>query len=51
MPGHARDKDEIWGYAKRFWRRTADLRAKAQDGIYDADAVEKMSSTSESGTK
>lgn len=39
LPGHARDKDEIWGYAKRIWPRLADLKQRAQDGVYDEDAV------------
>lgn len=44
LPGHARDDDEIWGYAKRIWKRKRDLIADAQgaDAIYDADAVDKL---------
>lgn len=44
-PGHARDKEEIWGYAKRIWPRLGDLRMKAKDGIYDADAVAQLTET------
>jgi hypothetical protein len=42
LPGHARDKDEIWGYAKRFWKRIPDLQKAAKAGLYDADAVESL---------
>lgn len=41
-PGHARDKDEIWGYWKRIWPRLGDLQRLAGDGIYDEDAVAKL---------
>jgi hypothetical protein len=42
-PGHARDKADIWGYWKRFWMRESTLTAKAKAGMYDEDAVEKIS--------
>ena len=42
LPGHARDKRDVWGYAKRFFRRVPYLEEKAKDGIYDADAVENI---------
>lgn len=42
LPGHARDKEEIWGYAKRIWKRKPDLTAAADDGLYDTDAVERL---------
>lgn len=42
LPGHARDKEEIWGYAKRLWPRLGDLKAKAKDGLYDVDAVDSL---------
>ena len=45
LPGHARDRDDIWAYAKRFWRPYAELTAKAKAGIYDTQAVEDMTST------
>ncbi|WP_250507070.1 hypothetical protein, partial [Caballeronia sp. AAUFL_F1_KS45] len=44
-PGHARDRDDIWAYAKRFWRPYAELVAKAKAGIYDTQAVEDLTST------
>ncbi len=39
LPGHARDEDDIWGYAKRFWKRLADLQRLGKDGVYDAATV------------
>ena len=42
LPGHAREKSEIWGYAKRFWRRVDELRERATAGVYLAEAVEAL---------
>jgi hypothetical protein len=45
LPGHARDRDDIWGYAKRFWRPYSAVLERAKAGVYDAEAVEKMTGT------
>jgi hypothetical protein len=45
LPGHARDEDEIWGYAKRIYPRIVDLKALAAQGVYDKDAVAKLDDT------
>lgn len=42
FPMHAKRKEEIWGYGKRFWRRVPELQARAARGIYDEDAVEAL---------
>lgn len=42
LPGHASDKAEIWGYAKRFFRRYSYLKEKVADGIYAKEACEKI---------
>ena len=42
LPGHARDKDEIWSYWKRFWKRWDTLKADAKSGRYDVDIVDAM---------
>lgn len=42
LPGHARDDQEVWGYAKRFYRRMGELKALAETGIYDRTAVESL---------
>lgn len=34
LPGHAKDLDEVFAYAKRFTRRLAELKASEQLGIY-----------------
>lgn len=39
LPGHARNKRQVWGYAYRFWSRIPEIQEKADDGLYDADAV------------
>ena len=44
LPGHARDKDEIWGYGKRFWKRYQTL---ITDGHYDAEALEQLTTASD----
>ena len=40
LPGHARDRKHIWGYAKRFFRRYVYIKQKAKEGIYDHDACQ-----------
>lgn len=47
LPGHARDRSEVWGWGKRFWRRTPELKERAKDGYYDAVAVEKLGTAPE----
>ncbi len=47
MPGHARDRSEVWGYAKRFYRRQPQLEAKAKEGFYDKAAVERIPASGE----
>lgn len=44
LPGHARDKKEIRGYGKRFWRLYPELERQSQgpNAIYDAEAVRLM---------
>lgn len=39
LPGHARDRTQVWGYAKRFFRRVPELNAKVMLGVYDKAAV------------
>lgn len=34
MPGHATEKEDIWGYAKRVWRRKAQLQQLEDQGFY-----------------
>jgi hypothetical protein len=41
-PGHARDKQDITGYWKRFTRRYSELLRKAEAGIYEQDAIDRM---------
>jgi hypothetical protein len=46
LPGHARERQEIWGYGKRFWRRYPDIVADA--GIlYDKKSVDALTTTTD----
>jgi hypothetical protein len=47
LPVHAQDYSEVWGYAKRFWRRYTELEQRARDGIYDKDAVAQLAEVSD----
>ncbi len=47
LPGHARCQDDVFGYAKRFWRRVPELTAMAKRGVYDAEAVESLGTEGE----
>ena len=47
MPGHAREQSEVWGYAKRFWRRVDQLHERVKAGAYDKDAVEMLGDSDE----
>lgn len=42
LPGHAREKQDVWGYGKRFWKRYLDVLADAEEGIYDKKTVERL---------
>lgn len=48
LPGHAADKSELFGYAKRCWKRMPDLDALAKQGVYTN--VEKLSRESDRET-
>ena len=52
MPGHARDRHDIWGYGKRFTRRLGELlrQSRGREAIYDAAAIEKMGATPDQET-
>lgn len=47
LPGHARNTDQVWGYAKRFWRRVPQLKAAAIRGVYDKAAVDALGTDDE----
>lgn len=34
LPGHAADKSDLWGFAKRFWKRVPELEAMEKLGVY-----------------
>lgn len=39
LPGHARERRDIWGYGKRIWKRMPDIQRAVDDGLYDAKAA------------
>ena len=47
LPNHARSRDQVWGYAKRFWRRVPELTARVKLGIYDKQAVGELGAEDE----
>ncbi len=42
LPGHARHKDDIWGYGKRFTKRLPEIKKLAEDGVYDQEEVDRL---------
>lgn len=51
LPGHARDRTQVWGYAKRFYRRVPELVARATRGVYDKTVVEELGTENERENK
>jgi len=47
LPGHAREKSEIWAYGKRLWPRWGVLQRQANRGIYDKEAMRLVTPDSE----
>jgi hypothetical protein len=42
MPGHASEREDVWGYAKRVFRRLPDIKCRAEEGFYKKAGVEKL---------
>jgi hypothetical protein len=42
LPGHARHKDDIWGYGKKFTKRMPEIEQLAKDGLYDKEQVSRL---------
>lgn len=47
LPGHAKEKSEVWAYGKRFFRRHDELKERVAAGMYDKDAVDNLPSNDE----
>ncbi len=47
LPGHAKGRKNVWGYAYRCFQRVPELQEKADDGIYDKDAVKLLGDSSD----
>ena len=42
LPGHARERRDIWGYGKRIWKRIPEIDQAVEDGLYDAQAAQSL---------
>jgi hypothetical protein len=50
LPGHASEREDIWAYAKRFFRRLPELQCRERDGYYkNVDALGKSDERLEGG--
>lgn len=49
LPAHAREKSEVWGYAKRFSRRVDELEERVDAGVYDREAVDSLGKDDDRG--
>lgn len=47
LPGHAKEKAEVWGHAKRFYRSLDFLQERVEAGYYDKQAVEAIGTDDE----
>lgn len=47
LPEHASERSEVWGHAKRFWRRVSDLEERVRQGQYDEEAVRSLGTDDE----
>lgn len=47
LPSHAKEKSDIWGYAKRFTKRFDLLNEDAERGVYDKQAVKDLHDNNE----
>lgn len=47
LPGHAKNRKGVYGYAYRIYKRIPELQEAAEDGIYDEEAVEALGTNSE----
>ena len=48
LPGHASEREDLWGYAKKLYRRLPDLEQSEREGFYKN--VEKLGRTGERDT-
>lgn len=47
LPEHATQREDVWGWAKRFTRRVPELRERVEQDVFDADAVEALGPVSD----
>lgn len=51
LPAHAKERADIWGYAKRFYRRIDELNERVKANFYDKAAVEELGGQEEHGSE
>ena len=51
LPGHARDENEIYAQAFRFWRRVDQLKEDVENDLYEKDAVASLGDSQERDTR
>lgn len=47
LPGHAKQREDMWGWAKQCYLRVPQLKERVKRKIYDAKAVEELGPSSE----
>lgn len=47
LPAQAPDRADVWGYAKRCFIRLPDLKQRVQQGLYNAEAVDRLGTDGE----
>jgi len=47
LPGHATQREDLWGWAKRFMKRIPELDERVKFGDYDKEAVAGLGKTSD----
>jgi hypothetical protein len=47
LPGHAKTRKSVWGYAYRIWKRVPELLEQVEDGVYDEEAVKSLGEQSD----
>jgi hypothetical protein len=51
LPGHARDRRDVWGHAWRFWQALDEIEIAALHKVYDPEAVESLGTHNERDTR
>jgi hypothetical protein len=47
LPGHAKNRRQVYGTAKRLWMRVPDIQERVKDGVFDMAAAEALGESSD----